>query len=198
MVSSGMTESEAFALEVQRISFWRSSGVRLANKTDGGEGASGTVVSKATRSKHSEHSKRRWQDPSYRQTMNNKRRPELTDEFRLKLSDAQKKRFADSPDDLARATEHCIRLALARKGKPGRALADWEIEALRARRIGVKASAETRSKQSTAKLGKPRKPFTEETLAKMRAAAAAREQAKRDKFGTEVRRHSRIKECPDG
>ena len=40
MVKTGLTEKEAFALEKERIAFWRDR-VDLANKTDGGEGVSG-------------------------------------------------------------------------------------------------------------------------------------------------------------
>lgn len=41
MVATGLTEEEAFALEVERIAFWREAGVDLANRTNGGEGTSG-------------------------------------------------------------------------------------------------------------------------------------------------------------
>ena len=41
MVATGLTEDEAFALEVERIAFWREVGVDLANLTNGGEGTSG-------------------------------------------------------------------------------------------------------------------------------------------------------------
>ena len=41
MVATGLTEDEAFTLEVERIAFWRGIGVDLANRTNGGEGTSG-------------------------------------------------------------------------------------------------------------------------------------------------------------
>ena len=41
MVATGLTEDEAFALEVERIAFWREAGADLANRTNGGEGVSG-------------------------------------------------------------------------------------------------------------------------------------------------------------
>jgi hypothetical protein len=41
MVATGLTEDEAFSLEVERIAFWREAGADLANRTDGGEGTSG-------------------------------------------------------------------------------------------------------------------------------------------------------------
>jgi hypothetical protein len=60
-------------------------------------------------------------------------------------------------------------------------------------RKGIKFTDEHRAKLSAKKLGRPRPPFTEATKAKMREASSAREDAKRTKFGTEVRRNSRIK-----
>lgn len=41
IVASGLTEQEAFALEIERIKFWRNSGADLANITNGGDGLSG-------------------------------------------------------------------------------------------------------------------------------------------------------------
>jgi hypothetical protein len=44
MVATGLTEDEAFLLEVERISFWRGLGIDLANQTYGGEGVSGLAA----------------------------------------------------------------------------------------------------------------------------------------------------------
>lgn len=41
MVATGLTEDEAFSLEIERIAFWRESGVDLANISSGGDGPSG-------------------------------------------------------------------------------------------------------------------------------------------------------------
>lgn len=41
MVASGLAENDAFSIEQERIAFWRSAGIDLANKTIGGEGVSG-------------------------------------------------------------------------------------------------------------------------------------------------------------
>ena len=40
LVASGLSEQDAFRIEIERIQFWRTSGIQLANKTDGGEGLS--------------------------------------------------------------------------------------------------------------------------------------------------------------
>jgi len=65
---------------------------------------------------------------------------------------------------------------------------------LSAARKGMKFSAEHRANLSARKTGVPRPPFTEETRARMRAASAAREAAKRDRFGPDVKRTSRLKD----
>ena len=41
IVASALTEEEAFTLEIERIAFWRSKNIDLANLTNGGEGSSG-------------------------------------------------------------------------------------------------------------------------------------------------------------
>lgn len=53
IVFSGLTEGEAFALEVERIALWKSDGADLVNMTDGGEGASGCKKSLENRKKQS-------------------------------------------------------------------------------------------------------------------------------------------------
>jgi hypothetical protein len=61
-------------------------------------------------------------------------------------------------------------------------------------RKGMKFSDEHREKLAQRKIGIKRPPFTPETIAKMRAAAQRREEARREKFGSQVRRTSRVKE----
>lgn len=43
IILAGLSEQEAFALEVERIAMWRAEGIDLANKSDGGEGSSGHI-----------------------------------------------------------------------------------------------------------------------------------------------------------
>jgi hypothetical protein len=122
MVASGLTEAEAFDVERARIKFWRSVGIELTNRTDGGDGRSGFIRPLGIR---------------------------LSEAAKIKVSEARKgMKFSD---------EHCERL-------------------------------------SRQKIGRPRKPFTEATIAKMRLASLLREAAKREKFGSKVRRTSRLKE----
>lgn len=44
IVASGLSEEEAFNLEIDRIAFWRNQNVDLANITNGGEGPSGLIA----------------------------------------------------------------------------------------------------------------------------------------------------------
>lgn len=63
-----------------------------------------------------------------------------------------------------------------------------------AARIGMKFSPDHRANLAARKIGIRRKPFTEETRAKMRAASAIREARKRELHGENVTRWSKIKE----
>lgn len=51
IVAAGLTEANAFALEKERIKFWREAGIDLANVTIGGEGNAGTERSPEVRLK---------------------------------------------------------------------------------------------------------------------------------------------------
>lgn len=53
LVAHSLTEQDAFDLEVKRIAEWRSIGVLLCNKTNGGDGVSGLVMGKNARAKMS-------------------------------------------------------------------------------------------------------------------------------------------------
>jgi hypothetical protein len=59
IVYSNLVESDAFAKEIERIAYWRAQGALLVNMTNGGEGASGALVSAATRALISDRSKGR-------------------------------------------------------------------------------------------------------------------------------------------
>jgi hypothetical protein len=53
LVFEQLEESHAFQLERERISHWRSNGIRLVNLTDGGAGSAGVFVKAETRHKNS-------------------------------------------------------------------------------------------------------------------------------------------------
>jgi hypothetical protein len=51
LFASGLTEKEALEIEVSRIAHWRSIGIKLANRTNGGDGVSGLKMSKEAKLK---------------------------------------------------------------------------------------------------------------------------------------------------
>lgn len=51
LFASGLTEKEALQIEISRIAHYRSAGIKLANRTDGGDGVSGLKMSKETKAK---------------------------------------------------------------------------------------------------------------------------------------------------
>jgi hypothetical protein len=59
IVADGLTEREAFDMEVQRIAFWRNDGADLCNLTLGGDGPSGRRHTEEWKRANSERMKRR-------------------------------------------------------------------------------------------------------------------------------------------
>jgi len=112
MVASGLTEEAALLIEVERIAFWRESGVRLANATAGGDGLKSPT--EETRQKMRNAAKKRWAKQEEREKVSvaTKRgmdraevRAKLTKAFtgrkmsaetRAKMSQSHKRRFASS------------------------------------------------------------------------------------------------------
>lgn len=126
IIADGLSEAEAFRLEIEHIKLLRDRGVDLVNTTNGGEGASGNVVSAETRSKIS------------RATMG-RRKPHLIGRRHSARTSSQNKR----------------KISAAQKGKPrpeliGRKLSPEGIERLKNRVF----TEEHRRKISEAKKGK--------------------------------------------
>jgi len=101
LVATGLNEQEAFALEKERVSFWRPL-VDLANKTEGGDGVSGLLMSEEARRKISEKAKGR---PGVK-SMLGKKHSEAT---RAKMSAAHKGR--------PKSPEHAAKVGASRRGK---------------------------------------------------------------------------------
>ena len=55
IIEDGLTEKDALDREVERIAFWQTEGVRLANLTTGGEGTPGHTLTDETKSVLREH-----------------------------------------------------------------------------------------------------------------------------------------------
>lgn len=156
-----LSEAEAFALEIELIAKYKDQG--LCNRTDGGEGASGVIVSEETKAKHralrwtkewrdniSQKAKERYSNPEYRARQKRVRleamnRPEVKEKLRkrsieqfanlrARLNAAKKaKEHFENPESRALARE----LALARFDTPEKRAAHAQAKAIRCIETGV-------------------------------------------------------------
>jgi hypothetical protein len=150
IVQSDLTEGEAFALEIERIAFWRADGADLANRTIGGEGPAGHV--------HTEEHKRAIGDKL-------KGRPK-TAEHIAKVADAQRGRPKRS--GWKKSAEAVERTAAASRGKPKSAETRAKISAAKIANPSLKVSV--KNPEWLAKIGAAQRgrPKSEETKARMR------------------------------
>ena len=98
MVSSGLSEGDAFSLEKARISFWRSQGIKLANLTDGGEGASGFKHSDDAKRALADLARQRWQSDAYRDNQikgGRQRWDDIDPKIRSEYADRASKQWQD-------------------------------------------------------------------------------------------------------
>lgn len=131
IVSSGLTEDEAFNLERDRIAFWRGKNVDLANLTDGGDGIWGF--------KHSEETKNKMKESALKANTDEVRQKKSAARKGIVFSDEHKKKISQSLIGQKRA---------AKKRKPefgqkmskllkGRKLTDAQIEQRRQSMLAV-------------------------------------------------------------
>jgi hypothetical protein len=154
------TEQEAFDHEKLLILSLKDMKIELANMTDGGEGMSGHVASKETRAKMSKKSKGRKHTEEFKQYMSNLMANKAVRSTGWHHSEKSIEKMSNSKKGVKFSEEHKQKLSLAKKGKISP-------------KKGTKTSEEVRKKQSLAKIGKKRKPFTAETIEKMRIARLA-------------------------
>ena len=108
IVADELEEKVAHAIEIERIAYWRSLGIALTNRTDGGEGISGYAHTAETRARLGAAAKGRLVSPETRAKMSEVLRAAwaagerklLTDEVKAKISEALKGRV---PSDDVRA-----------------------------------------------------------------------------------------------
>ena len=160
MVATGLSENEAFSLEIERISFWRELGIDLANHTNGGDGISGLKMSLEAKAKMSAAKKGK---PGNVTMLGRKH----SDETKAKMSAAHK--------GVKKSPDHAAKVGLRHKGK----IASLETRAkLSAAKTGISPSEETRNKLSLSNKGQKR---SEDTIINMKAAWVIRK-AKRQKM----------------
>lgn len=142
IVACELSEEAAFALEKERIGYWRAQGIDLANITGGGQGASGRPVSAETRAKISMtlKGKPRNLSPEARAKISGANTgKKLTPEHRAIISPAQKGK--------PKSAQHIAKLRAARKKRPPPTDEQRAHMSMAARRKAP-ASAESRAKMS--------------------------------------------------
>ena len=157
IVASGLTEAEAFALEIERIKFWKEANIDLANVTEGGGGTSGYKPTKETTELIASKLRGRKRSQAICEKISQSRRGRvLTDEWRKKISKAHqgKKRSPEAVEKAASAKrgkphseQHSRRLSESQKKK----FQDPTVkEKFRLCSVGRIPSEETRMKMSIA------------------------------------------------
>ncbi len=191
VVEGGLTEEEAFILEIERIAFWRAQGVPLANLTAGGEGTSdpseetralmraaklGGKLTDEHKAKIAARSREALARPEVKAKLSaairlSHQRPEV----KAKLSHHQKTRV--------RSREQYEKTSAALMG---RKLSPEHIEKMRIAATGRKQCAEEIEKRRAANKGRKRTPefcarmasaWTPERKARQAAMTAARSAA---------------------
>ena len=102
MVATGLSENDAFSLEIERISFWRELGVDLANHTKGGDGVSGLKMSPEAKAKMSAAKKGR---------------PGIVTMLGRKHSEETKAKMSAAHKGVKKSPEHAAKVGLRHKGK---------------------------------------------------------------------------------
>lgn len=140
MVADGLSEIDALKLECDRIAFWKSIGIELTNRSDGGSGNRGMFVSEETRSK------------IRAANLGKKHSPET----KAKMSASQLLAVSivvnprGRPAGFSHSPETRMKMA---KSQPGKPLSEQTKEKIRLANLGKKASDETRAKMSISHKG---------------------------------------------
>lgn len=90
IVADGLTEQEAFNLEISKIAFWTENGVDLANFTKGGTGTVGYKFTQEQKGKVSFSIKKYFENEESRKKTSEAVKKAMTKDVRLKMSEARK------------------------------------------------------------------------------------------------------------
>lgn len=113
LVATGLFEEEAFALEKERVAFWRDI-VDLANKTDGGEGISGFVMPEDTRNRMSQKAKGR---PGVKSMLGKRHTEETKEKMRAAKLGKKPNNFGKKCAGKPPTEEHRRKIAESHRGK---------------------------------------------------------------------------------
>lgn len=192
MFAEGLAEDDAFGLEIDRIAFWLSVGVPLANLTAGGEGGSnpsdetralmrarklGRKLTAEHRAKIAEKSRLTNSDPVVRAKIR------ASSAVTNATSETKAKRSRHSKS-MIRTAEHYAKVSAA---LTGRRLSREHAAKSRVASVGRKQSPEEVEKRRAANVGRPR---TDEQRQRMRDAQTPARIAKRSE--TRIANHASI------
>lgn len=155
MIAKQISEDDAFALEREKIAFWRSAGMELANLSKGGEGASGYKHTPEAIAKCMAFHTGRKRSPETRERIAAKARGRKPNsaviEMLASINRGRKRIFS---------AEHRAKISANSKG---RKMLPHVMEALRASHLGKSRTQtpETRAKISAARTGRKFGPLSE-------------------------------------
>jgi len=157
IVASGLTEAEAFALEIERIKFWKEANIDLANVAEGGGGNTGFKHSKETMAIIATKNRGKKRPPEFGEMLSKKLKGRIFSEEHLrKMSEVKKgkpvsplarQKLADWSKNGVRTEQHKKNISEAQK----RRFQDPIVkEQFRLHSVGRVPSEETRMKMSIA------------------------------------------------
>ena len=156
MVASGLTEDDALTKEIERIAFWKDRGIKLSNKTAGGDGLK--KPPEDVLEKMRDASKKRWASPVEREKASTATILVMSNpEVREKISKALTGKKASDETRAKMSLSHL-----------GHAVSKEAREKISKAHLGNTYGSKTR--------GKPRPKMSDDTKAKMRDAQQARRQ----------------------
>lgn len=171
MVASGLTENEAYALERERIAFWKEVGVVLCNRSDGGDGG-GSNPSQETRALMRAAKLGKPQSEEHKQKVAEKMRSVLADPLVKEKLSAASRAYHSRPEvkeakskffkELPRTEEHRRKISEA---LTGRKLSTDHAEKARKASLGRKQSQEEINKRRASNTGKKRSDESKQRMA---------------------------------
>jgi len=120
IVADGLTEREAFDLEISRIAFWTENGADLANFTKGGTGTVGYKFTQEQKGKVSDLVKKHYENEENRKKTSEAVKKAMTKEARAKMSAAKKNMPKEQREHLAKIAKNMAaeqRAILAEKAR---------------------------------------------------------------------------------
>jgi hypothetical protein len=188
-VATGLTEEQAIGLEVERIAFWRATGVKLVNLTAGGDGLRNPSLE--TRQKLSELARRRSFSEATRQKMRERSFSEATRQKMALAKNGHKRRphSAETKQKMSLVAKGLRRGPLSEETKRKLSQALMGHPGAKAF-LGKTHSEEARGKMRAAALGRT---YSEEVREKMRAAKLTDEAKERWKRITRLGPKARMR-----